>query len=199
MYRKSNTVAPSSSSKVDFAKDVEEQMKRLEEDMLKLMIENGELEPPPAIYGTKPSLYDDRKDSRLYDNAPPSKQHLHNERRYGDDQPKIANVNSRAVYPNADPYVQPRNQPWDQSPRVANESPRMNEYDSNPQGLRGNASPVRRKGGAIANLYETDDHLRLKAEKQALYSQQLQQQVIEYIAELFTKPIVSLLCFACFR
>lgn len=36
-------------------------------------------------------------------------------------------------------------------------------------------SPPRRKG--LNNLYETDENLRLRAEKQAAYSQQLQQQV----------------------
>lgn len=49
--------------------------------------------------------------------------------------------------------------------------------DNAPAGLmKQQSSPPRRKQG-LNNLYETEDNLRLRAEKQAAYSQQLQQQV----------------------
>lgn len=177
-YRK-GPVPQSLSSKEDFARDVEDQMKRLEEDMLKLMIESGELQAPPN-HGKPPNREDSHKESymRGYEptssNVPPSWSYSNT------GNPAVPTKYRPPQQDNAPsgPNDHRGNAQIQQSPRITKESPRENYgNDFISQLSRGNPSPARRKGNALGHLHEADDHLRMKAEKQALYSQQLQQQV----------------------
>ncbi len=140
----------------EFDRDVAEQMRLLEEDMLKIMIERGELPATSSISGPPKTNFDAVKnDDNLRNRAVTDSKY-----------------SSANLYHDHEQILDRRR---DQSSTTvdAGISPRQNYVEMS----RGNPSPARRKGGAIGSLYETEDHLRLKAEKQALYSQQLQQQV----------------------
>lgn len=131
---------PNSGLSGDFNKDVEEQMRLIEEN-LRSMIKGGiseELNRPSFDL----PFEEKKKDYRLVQEPSP---------RY-----------NAAPAPAAGSF----------KPKNGND--RFDAYEHIVEAQQN--SPTKRKG-AMKNLYETDEALRLKAEKQAVYSHQLQQQV----------------------
>jgi hypothetical protein len=148
------SVAP---ARHDFDLDVEQEMRALEMNIRKMMaddpvlasaFEKGADRPNPSKYHLS--------DAAPRSSAPPV------------DSSRYAPAADRYSSNDREQYGPPSTKPPPYGVPPGNNAP------TGP--MRQQASPPRRKQG-LNNLYETEDNLRLRAEKQAAYSQQLQQQV----------------------
>jgi hypothetical protein len=154
---------------VNFDVDVESEMRALEASLRKMMDnEQGLRDEEPYTEPSKYHLVNDQQRNSSYNN--------NNNNNHPGGNKDIRST----IQPNHPTSYTSSQYSQKQYPEKELISPR---YLSNPnirndpiQGIRAQLSPPRRKGG-ISQLYETDENVRIKAEKQALYSQQLQQQV----------------------
>lgn len=166
----------------DFDLDVQLQMRQLE-DSIRKMLEDE------ALGGNKPGRHDqvapERFNQDIYSHRDrvPEKYPIvqdHLTPRNGAYQPRVHEVEERTNGRRNQQEIP--NDPYNRHDQVA-QSIRKHEMQKSPRdtglvlGDRGGNSPPRRKGGGLNMLYDTEEHLRQKIEKQAQYSQQLQQQV----------------------
>lgn len=144
----------------EFDADVEQEMRALEMNIRKMLADDPVL-ASAFEKGDAPSERPNPSKYHLSDAAPRLSAPPADHSRYPSTSDRYS-VNDR------DQYNPPSTKPPHYGAPPANHAP---------AGLmKQQPSPPRRKQG-LNNLYETEDNLRLRAEKQAAYSQQLQQQV----------------------
>ena len=163
--------------------DVKFQMQQLEEEMKQLLAkESGGISPVPA------QDYDRRAEPLRIQSRPDDQSQVPRsiaKASLGGRDPFSTNINPadwrKNGYPSEFAYMKAMGQLEisNAPPSILSQAPKVSVGNKDFPSEREKGSPVRRKGGAIQNLYNDEDDLRRKFVNQHQYSDQLQRQADE--------------------